>query len=261
MTRLAGSPLSRERIMARIREALRQPAPPPHLGDSSVASAAGSADDSMPSLRVLPAEVGRPWLPEGGSTPAERLAVLCDNLEKLRAEVHRCGSLEEAAERIAAISRERGWTRVAWHAGELTSPVAERLPCEGYRVDDEEGCDAAVLETCDAGITGCESLVAQTGSILVDSGSCGGRGLSVLPHVHLVIATLDQITATLGDALEQVRARHAGRLPSMLSFITGPSRTGDIERILVLGAHGPKELHLMLIDPPKKMGTGAIYCG
>jgi L-lactate dehydrogenase complex protein LldG len=65
--------------------------------------------------------------------------------------------------------------------------------------------------------------------------------------VHVVVATADQLTGTLGDALHMIRERHGGRLPSMLSFITGPSRTGDIERILVLGAHGPKELFLILV--------------
>jgi len=89
--------------------------------------------------------------------------------------------------------------------------------------------------------------VAQTGSILVSSATCGGRGLSIVPHVHLVVATPDQIVSTLGDALHEAKQRHAGRMPSMLSFITGPSRTGDIERILVLGAHGPKELIVILV--------------
>ena len=83
--------------------------------------------------------------------------------------------------------------------------------------------------------------------MLVSSATCGGRSLSVLPHVHVVIATAEQVVGTLADALARARARHGGRLPSMLSFITGPSRTGDIERILVLGAHGPKELIVILV--------------
>jgi L-lactate dehydrogenase complex protein LldG len=119
------------------------------------------------------------------------------------------------------------------------------VPCSALRVDVD--FDKNRLEACDAGISACESLVAQTGSILVSSDTCGGRALSILPHVHVVIATVDQVVSTLADALHDARARHAGRLPSMLSFITGPSRTGDIERILVLGAHGPKELILLLV--------------
>ena len=70
----------------------------------------------------------------------------------------------------------------------------------------------------------------------------------MLPPVHVVVASPGQIVATLADALELARDRHAGAPPSMLSFITGPSRTGDIERILVLGAHGPKELIVILVD-------------
>jgi L-lactate dehydrogenase complex protein LldG len=107
--------------------------------------------------------------------------------------------------------------------------------------------DKDALEACDAGLTSCECLVAQTGSILVSSGTSGGRALSILPHAHVVIATAEQVVPTLADAMDLVRAKHAGRPPGMLSFITGPSRTGDIERILVLGAHGPKELIVILV--------------
>jgi L-lactate dehydrogenase complex protein LldG len=115
------------------------------------------------------------------------------------------------------------------------------------RVDGTGGFDKNALEVCDAGITACETAVAQTGSILVSSRTCGGRGLSILPHVHIVVLAVDQVVATVGDALHLARERAAGRMPSMLSFITGPSRTGDIERILVLGAHGPKELYVFLV--------------
>ena len=61
-------------------------------------------------------------------------------------------------------------------------------------------------------------------------------------------STPEQIVATLADAFDALRERHGSSFPSMLSFITGPSRTGDIERILVLGAHGPKELFVILVE-------------
>ena len=67
------------------------------------------------------------------------------------------------------------------------------------------------------------------------------------PHVHVVVAESSQVVPDLGSALALAKARHGDQMPSMLSFITGPSRTGDIERILVLGAHGPKELYLVLV--------------
>lgn len=235
-------PSARDTILGRIREALRLPAPLPHMRSH----AAEAAAESGAGLTILPAEVARPWLPDGGDTPQERLAILVENLGKLRAEVHRVADAEAAATLVATIARDRGWRKVAWHGHPAIEPLAQALGCETQQVD-AGAFDKNALEACDAGITACEAAVAQTGSILVSSGSCGGRALSILPHVHVVLVSLDQIAATLSDALDLVRSRHAGRLPSMLSFITGPSRTGDIERILVLGAHGPKELLVILV--------------
>ncbi|MGI9177999.1 MAG: LutC/YkgG family protein [Pirellulales bacterium] len=233
---------ARDTIMARIREALRVPAPLPHMSSPAVEAAAPAGSHG---LSILPLEVARSWLPDGGDTAAEQLAMLVENLGKLRADVHRTADLAAAADVVKALANEKHWRRVAWHAHPAVESVAAELGCETCRVD--AAFDKNTLETCDAGITACEAAVAQTGSILVSSATCGGRGLSILPHAHVVIVMLDQIVGTLGDALDLARTRHAGRMPSMLSFITGPSRTGDIERILVLGAHGPKELFVILV--------------
>jgi L-lactate dehydrogenase complex protein LldG len=259
-----GGASARDVILARIGEALRQPAPPPHglmshdlaahdlaahdlAADSPEPAATSAATTTTTSLlSILPEEAARPWLPDGGETAAERLRILEENLGRLRAVMRRVPDLTAAGEYFFALCRERDWQRVAWHAHPLVEPLVHQTPCATFRVD-AAGFDKNTLESCDVGITACDAVVAQTGSILVSSGSCGGRSLSILPHVHVVVATLDQIVATLADALHALRDRHAGRLPSMLSFITGPSRTGDIERILVLGAHGPKELFVILV--------------
>ena len=239
---------ARDTILARVREALQIPAPPPHLKSHDAAhGAVPAATDGHALLTVLPLEVAKPWLPDGGDTAAERIRILTDNLAKLRAVVERVPDLQAAADLVGSLARDRGWQRLAYHAHPLVTPLVAGVAFETYRVDAPQ-CDKNSLESCDAGITSCEALVSQTGSILVSSGTGGGRGLSILPHVHVVVATLDQIVPTLGDALHLAKDRHAGRMPSMLSFITGPSRTGDIERILVLGAHGPKELIVILVD-------------
>jgi L-lactate dehydrogenase complex protein LldG len=231
---------ARETILARVREALRLPAAPPHLKSHALEPAAAG------SLPVLPLEAARPWLPDGGETRDESLRIMEENLGKLRAEFRRFPDAAAAAAFVGGLARERGWRRLALHGDPLVEAAAAGLPCDRCRVDDGR-FDKNALEACDAGLTACEGLVAQTGSVLVSAATCGGRALSVLPHVHLVVATADQVLPTLGDALAFVRERHAGRLPSMLSFITGPSRTGDIERILVLGAHGPRELFVLLV--------------
>jgi len=236
---------ARETILARVREALRTPAPLPHLKSHAAAPAPAPAH-GLPQLSVLPEQAARPWLPDGGDTPSERLAILVENLGKLRALVHRVPDLAAAADLVSTLARERDWRQVAWHDHPLVGPLRSGIPCGTHEIR-TGAFDKSALEACDAGITACEALVAQTGSILVSSATCGGRALSILPHVHVVVATCDQIVATLGDALHAARERYSNRLPSMLSFITGPSRTGDIERILVLGAHGPKELVVILV--------------
>lgn len=92
------------------------------------------------------------------------------------------------------------------------------------------------------GETGCDCLVAMTGSIFVSTRSAGGRALSVLPPVHLVIARREQLVPDLDAAFALLRQRYGANWPSALTLITGPSRTSDIEKVLVMGAHGPKRL-------------------
>lgn len=222
---------ARDDILARIREALRLPAAKPHMKSHDHAGS--------------PAKPGRAWLPDAGETPEQRLKVLADNLLKLKAQLIRVPDMPSASAALSELATSKGWKRLAYHANHDTRAAVATLSCEAWAVDQD--FDKQRLEGCDAGLTTCEAIVAQTGSILVSSSDNGGRALSILPHVHVVIARADQVVGDLTDAFALTRKRHGDRLPSMLSFITGPSRTGDIERILVLGAHGPKELVLILV--------------
>ena len=103
------------------------------------------------------------------------------------------------------------------------------------------------LEKVSAGITGCDALIAQTGSVLLTAKSGGGRALSVLPVHHVVVATSSQLLPDLPAAFELLERKYAPNFPSFMTLITGPSRTGDIERVLVLGAHGPRKLTVILV--------------
>lgn len=222
---------ARSDIFARIREALKVKAPKPHLKGEPVAGKTSAA--------------AKPWLPDGGDGAEASLAILAEQLAKLKAVLIRVPDHDAAARAVAELSASKGWKKVAYHGCDLLRPVAAALPCERWEAD--AGFDKQRLEGCDAGITTCESIVAQLGAILVSSASSGGRALSILPHAHVVLAEAAQVVPDLGSALALAKARHGEQMPSMLSFITGPSRTGDIERILVLGAHGPKELYLVLV--------------
>ena len=100
----------------------------------------------------------------------------------------------------------------------------------------------------EVGITLCESLIARNGSIMVSNGNAAGRRLSIYPHIHIVLAYTSQLVLDLKDGFKLLKDKYGSDLPSMISNITGPSRTADIEKTLVLGAHGPKELYVFLIE-------------
>ena len=100
-------------------------------------------------------------------------------------------------------------------------------------------------EDSEATISGCELLIALTGSIVV-SASCGGRGASIVAPCHIVVAKLEQLVPDLESALAKVNERGLCAKNSFVGLITGSSRTADIEKILVLGAHGPRRLVLVL---------------
>lgn len=102
--------------------------------------------------------------------------------------------------------------------------------------------------TTDIGITFCECLIARTGSVMITSKQASGRRLPVFANFHIVIAYSSQLVGNIKDGLKLIRERYSDKLPSMISTITGPSKTADIEKTLVQGAHGPKELFVFLID-------------
>jgi L-lactate dehydrogenase complex protein LldG len=98
----------------------------------------------------------------------------------------------------------------------------------------------------EVGITGCEFLISHTGSVMVSSAQKGGRQMFVYPPVHIIIAHKNQLVDYLEKAYSGIREKYRDDFPSQIALITGPSRTADIEKTLVLGAHGPRELRVFL---------------
>lgn len=103
------------------------------------------------------------------------------------------------------------------------------------------------IATCEASITSCEALVARTGSIVLSSVH-QGRIPSVYAPVHVCIAYTSQLVYDVKDGLEAIKNKYRDYLPSLITFATGPSRTADIEKTLVVGVHGPKEVYCFVVD-------------
>jgi len=101
---------------------------------------------------------------------------------------------------------------------------------------------------CHIGITSCEQLISRVGSIMFSSRQGSGRKLLVFPEKHVVVAYSSQVVEDIQDALVNVKERYQGCIPSLITMVAGPSRTADIEKTLVMGAHGPKELYVFFID-------------
>ena len=217
----------RENIFARIREALTVKAHAHH---------GASLPTTSDHRRVMPPV---------GARMDEQFALFAKNASDLRATFKLVKDADELTAELGALRETEKWQRVATHKSPLAQPQAIGLGLPTLVTD--AGYDKHELEQCDVGISECDALIAQTGTVLVTSKTGGGRALSCLPPHHVVIARREQLVADLPAAFGLIKQRYGANYPSMISFITGPSRTGDIERILVLGAHGPKKLTIFCV--------------
>jgi L-lactate dehydrogenase complex protein LldG len=238
-----GSNLDRTNWNSSDRADLHEPPSPAKNAVQSTSDGANGNAGWSQTLTVLPSAAWREWLPRVGESFDEQAALFARNAAELKADFQLLDETVALQSALTGLRDREGWQRVATQRGEWTERAAEILGLATLYTDD--GYDAAELEQCEVGISLCDALVAQTGSVLLTSRSAGGRALSVLPPHHVVLARRDQMVPDLSTAFEILRSRYGDEFPSLMTFITGPSRTGDIERILVLGAHGPKQLTII----------------
>lgn len=200
----------RERILARIRDGVKRPAPRHSL-----------------------AAVGQPFAPVANTL--ERFQQECAaNLTEYVMTLDR----RESAESLTKILSELPAGEIFLQDAAPLREMERQFPAGRAIRWSSEGRPS---ESAQATVTLADALVAATGSILVSS-SCGGRAATVAAPVHIVMASAEQLVPDLTAAFARVRERGTARLNSMLCLITGSSRTADIEKILVMGAHGPKRL-------------------
>lgn len=196
----------------------------------NIAESRNDVQSEMPSYQQE--EIYKPIVPD-------LLSCFRQELEAISGQCVVCNGEEDMYQQLAALVEKKGLPFLF----SRDAIISEKLRTAGIAVEER----GEAFKQLSAGITPCELLIARTGSIVVNTAGSSGRQMHVFPPVHIVIAKASQIVAFPGDALEAMQQKYNENLPSAITIITGPSRTADIEKTLVLGAHGPKEL-IIFVD-------------
>jgi L-lactate dehydrogenase complex protein LldG len=205
---------SRENILKKIKQALAKPVPVPFPASE------GGQNIFQPAPQELEVE-------------------FAENFTKLQGKFSFCADEKELVSQLQTLIALRKWTKIFSREPVLGS----KLSAAGFSIEYSDDVAA-----CDAAITGCESLIARTGSIILSSAQQSGRTTSVYAPVHICIAYTNQLVYDISEGLQQLREGYGKQFPSLVTLATGPSRTADIEKTLVVGVHGPKEVFCFLVD-------------
>jgi L-lactate dehydrogenase complex protein LldG len=205
---------AKENILKRIRQALVNPTPvpfPQSEGNSSV------------------------YAPPKQENEIE----FAENFGKIQGRFLYCSNTEEMVVLLKQLISQQEWAQVFCREKGLL-PILEE-PLKGLLISDD-------LPEADVSITGCEALIARTGSIMMSSAQESGRTVSVYAPVHICIAYYSQLVYDIRDGIELLTGKYKNKIPSFITLATGPSRTADIEKTLVVGVHGPKDVYVFLVD-------------
>src|SRR5215471_11603114 len=199
---------SKEKILKKIRQALSTPVPVPFPQSE------GTESVFQPAVQAPEIE-------------------FAENFTKLLGKFSFCLNEREFVQQFQMLVSSRRWQKIYCREDSWKAILHQNGLNQAFSND---------LSTCDASVTGCELLIARTGSILLSTAQKSGRTVSVYAPVHICIAYIDQLVYDIKDALVKMKEKYGENLPSVLTFATGPSRTADIEKTLVVGVHGPKEV-------------------
>lgn len=203
---------AKENILKKIREALSNPVPLPFPHSEGTQTVFKESDE-------------------------DPVVVFAEEFTALQGKFIFCADEQELLSQLSALIRERGWDKIFC----LENKILPLLEAAAIPVYDD-------LASCDVSLTGCEFLVARTGTIVLSAAQQSGRTVSVYAPVHICIATSAQVVNDVKDALTGLKERYGNTIPSFITFASGPSRTADIEKTLVTGVHGPKEVFCFMID-------------
>lgn len=205
---------SKDTILRKIHEALLEPIPipfPKSEGQSSV---------------FLPLE-------------QEIEIEFAENFTALQGKFAFCLNEKDFIEQFNVLVRQQNWGHVYCVEPAIISLLGNAMNISSAEND---------LASCDVSVTGCEYFVARTGSIVMSAAQKSGRNTSAYAPVHVCVGYANQLVYDIKDALEGLKEKYGNNIPSFITFATGPSRTADIEKTLVVGMHGPKDVYVFLID-------------
>ncbi|XVJ66701.1 MAG: LUD domain-containing protein [Lacibacter sp.] len=177
--------------------------------------------------------------------PVDDMAVqFAQEFTRLQGRFVYCADAKEAVQHLLELVESRAWSKLVCREKDLQNLLLGLAPKLEFH---------NALHDSDASITSCELLISRTGSILLSNAYESGRTASVYAPVHICIAFTHQLVYDIKDGLVQLKEKYGNNLPSFISLATGPSRTADIEKTLVVGVHGPKEVFVFLIETPSSI--------
>jgi L-lactate dehydrogenase complex protein LldG len=207
---------AKENILKKIRQALTHPVPVPFPQSE------GASSVFQPSHQELEVE-------------------FAENFTSLLGKFSFCFNDQELSEQLNTLTKTKGLASLYCQEEKLKTSLSKH----GF-----SHFNSTDVATCDAAITSCELLIARTGSILMTSAQASGRTVSVYAPIHICIAYTDQLVYDIKEGLQLMKEKYASNIPSLITLATGPSRTADIEKTLVVGVHGPREVYVFLVDNP-----------
>jgi L-lactate dehydrogenase complex protein LldG len=164
----------------------------------------------------------------------------------LGAEVYRVPNLDKARELVGKLVQEMGVRKVALAESPLVTALDLAAAVAGAGAEVTGGNPRERAEAADLGISSFEMAIAETGTLVQDATEINRRLVSMLPPAHLALVSTNRLVGTLQEAINNLAAR--GQIPGYLAFVSGPSRTADIERVLTIGVHGPGKVVVIFID-------------
>lgn len=195
-----------------------------------------------------------PPLAELSFTREQMIARFSESLAALTGVVYRVKDQKEALEKLEEIIRAEGWKRLMATTDNVVGPFD--LPAWGRKkgieiltprdFESRESFKDAVFQSAEAGITGADFAIAETGTIALIHDQDQARLVSLAPILHIAFVPVERMVATYEQATKAVFGSE-DRLPSQFTFITGPSQTGDIQGLPFKGMHGPRRTMVILI--------------